>query len=71
MTNEVEKTLDWGALAPLRLRARGAADGLWAGAHRSIRRGSGVEFAGHRAYTTARFALHDRNALMRHGELFC
>lgn len=70
MTNAVAKTLDWGALAPLRLRARGAADGLWAGAHRSIRRGSGVEFAGHRAYLPGddlRFV--DRHALMRHGAL--
>lgn len=70
MTTAVGKTLDWGALAPLRLRARGAADGLWSGAHRSIRRGSGVEFAGHRAYLPGddlRFV--DRHALMRHGEL--
>jgi len=70
VTTDVGKTLDWGALAPLRLRARGAADGLWAGAHRSIRRGSGVEFAGHRAYLPGddlRFV--DRHALMRHGEL--
>ena len=70
MTAAVGKSLDWGALAPLRLRARGAADGLWSGAHRSIRRGSGVEFAGHRAYLPGddlRFV--DRHALMRHGEL--
>jgi uncharacterized protein (DUF58 family) len=70
VTTTVGQTLDWGALAPLRLRARGAADGLWAGAHRSIRRGSGVEFAGHRVYLPGddlRFV--DRHALMRHGEL--
>jgi uncharacterized protein (DUF58 family) len=61
-------SLDWGALAPLRLRARGAADGIWAGPHRSLRRGAGVEFAGYRAYVPGddlRFL--DRHALMRHG----
>lgn len=63
-----DRALDWGALAPLRLRARAAADGLWAGPHRSLRRGAGVEFAGYRAYTPGddlRFL--DRHALMRHG----
>jgi uncharacterized protein (DUF58 family) len=61
-------SLDWGALAPLRLRARGAAEGIWAGPHRSLRRGAGVEFAGYRAYLPGddlRFL--DRHALMRHG----
>jgi uncharacterized protein (DUF58 family) len=64
----VASSLDWGALAPLRLRARGAAEGLWAGPHRSLRRGAGVEFAGYRAYLPGddlRFL--DRHALMRHG----
>jgi uncharacterized protein (DUF58 family) len=63
-----DRELDWGALAPLRLRARGAADGLWAGPHRSLRRGAGVEFAGYREYSPGddlRFL--DRHALMRHG----
>jgi uncharacterized protein (DUF58 family) len=63
-------SLDWGALLPLRLRAQGAALGALSGAHRSLRRGSGVEFAGHRAYTPGddlRFL--DRHALMRHGTL--
>jgi len=63
-------SLDWGALLPLRLRAQGAAVGAMAGAHRSVRRGAGVEFAGHRAYTPGddlRFL--DRHALMRHGTL--
>ncbi len=62
--------LDWGALAPLRLRARGTALGALAGSHRSARRGAGVEFAGHRAYTPGddlRFL--DRHALVRHGAL--
>lgn len=63
-------SLDWGALLPLRLRAPGAALGALTGAHRSLRRGAGVEFAGHRAYTPGddlRFL--DRHALMRHGTL--
>jgi uncharacterized protein (DUF58 family) len=62
--------IDWGKLAPLRLRARIVAEGAWAGMHPSPRRGSGVEFGGHRAYTPGddlRFI--DRHALMRHGEL--
>lgn len=70
MTDAVRKALDWGALAPLRLRARTAAEGLFSGAHRSVRRGAGVEFAGHRAYLPGddlRFI--DRHALMRHGAL--
>lgn len=48
--NELKNALDWGELAPLHLRARLVADGLFAGAHRSVRRGAGVEFAGHRVY---------------------
>jgi uncharacterized protein (DUF58 family) len=63
-------SLDWGALLPLRLRAPGAALGALTGSHRSLRRGAGVEFAGHRAYTPGddlRFL--DRHALMRHGTL--
>jgi uncharacterized protein (DUF58 family) len=68
VNNRFDSALDWGALAPLRLRARGAADGLWAGPHRSLRRGAGVEFAGYREYSPGddlRFL--DRHALMRHG----
>ncbi|HEY3495104.1 MAG TPA: DUF58 domain-containing protein [Polyangiaceae bacterium] len=68
MTVPVRKALDWGALAPLRLRARTAAEGLFSGVHRSVRRGAGVEFAGHRAYLPGddlRFI--DRHAFMRHG----
>ncbi|MCC6899329.1 MAG: DUF58 domain-containing protein [Polyangiaceae bacterium] len=66
----LEQTLDWGELAPLRLTARSAADGVYAGGHRSQRRGAGVEFGGHRAYVPGddlRFI--DRHALMRHGRL--
>lgn len=68
MSTPIERELDWGALAPLRLRARGAAEGVWAGPHRSLRRGAGVEFAGYRSYVPGddlRFL--DRHALMRHG----
>jgi uncharacterized protein (DUF58 family) len=62
--------LDWGELAPLRLRARAAADGAWSGLHRSVRRGAGVEFAGHRAYVPGDdLRWLDRHALMRHGAL--
>ncbi|HEY2408509.1 MAG TPA: DUF58 domain-containing protein [Polyangiaceae bacterium] len=61
--------IDWGKLAPLRLHAQGVADGVYAGWHRSRRRGSGIEFGGHRAYVPGddlRFI--DRHALLRHGE---
>ena len=46
----LRSSIDWGRLAPLRLRARSIADGVYAGAHRSTRRGPGVEFGGHRPY---------------------
>ncbi len=64
------RAVDWGRLAPLRLRAKTVADGVYAGAHRSRRRGPGVEFGGHRAYVPGddlRFI--DRHALMRHDRL--
>jgi uncharacterized protein (DUF58 family) len=70
VTGDVRTRLDWGAFAPLRLRARAAAEGAWSGTHRSVRKGAGVEFAGHRAYVHGddlRFI--DRHALMRHGAL--
>ena len=63
-------TLDWGKLAPLRLRARAVAEGVYAGAHRSRKRGPGIEFGGHRSYVPGddlRFL--DRRATMRHGKL--
>jgi len=64
------EALDWGKLAPLRLRARSVADGLYAGGHRSPRRGAGVEFGGHRAYVPGDdLRWLDRRALMRHGRL--
>lgn len=66
----LEGLLDWGRLGPLRLRARNAADGIYAGSHRSPRRGPGVEFGGHRAYVPGDdLRWLDRHALMRHGRL--
>ena len=50
MSTGLHQALDWGKLAPLRLTARSIADGLYAGGHRSRRRGAGVEFGGHRSY---------------------
>jgi uncharacterized protein (DUF58 family) len=66
----LRSSLDWGAFAPLRLKARSLADGVYAGNHKSPRRGSGVEFGGHRAYTPGDDLRYiDRHALMRHGTL--
>lgn len=54
----------------LTLRARELAAGWAAGAHRAERKGSGVEFAGHRGYTPGDDLRHlDRHALLRHGRL--
>jgi uncharacterized protein (DUF58 family) len=67
---ELRRALDWGKLAPLRLHAKSVADGVYAGAHRSRRRGAGIEFGGQRSYVPGddlRFI--DRHALLRHGEL--
>jgi uncharacterized protein (DUF58 family) len=67
---ELRTALDWGRLAPLRLRARAVADGVYAGEHRSPRRGAGVEFGGHRDYVPGDdLRWLDRRALMRHGKL--
>jgi uncharacterized protein (DUF58 family) len=56
--------------APLRLKARSVADGVYAGSHKSPRRGTGVEFGGHRAYVPGDDLRYiDRHALMRHGDL--
>jgi uncharacterized protein (DUF58 family) len=66
----LREKLDWGAFAPLRIKARSLADGVYAGNHKSPRRGSGVEFGGHRAYTPGDDLRYiDRHALMRHGTL--
>lgn len=70
MKPETWQAIDWTKLAPLRLRARVVAEGAYAGLHASPRRGAGIEFGGHRAYTPGddlRFI--DRHALARHGEL--
>ncbi len=62
--------LDWGRIAPLRLRARAVAGGVFTGAHRSARRGAGVEFGGHRNYVPGDdLRWLDRHALMRHARL--
>lgn len=53
---------------PLRVRARRLAAGALGGNHRAERKGSGVEFAGHRPYTPGDDLRHlDRHALLRHG----
>jgi uncharacterized protein (DUF58 family) len=66
----VRRALDWGQIAPLRLRARLVAEGVYAGAHRSARRGAGVEFGGHRPYTPGDdLRWLDRRSLLRHDRL--
>jgi uncharacterized protein (DUF58 family) len=53
---------------PLRVRARRLAAGALGGNHRAERKGSGIEFAGHRPYTPGDDLRHlDRHALLRHG----
>ncbi len=62
--------LDWGEITPLRLKARVLAEGVYAGGHRSTRRGAGIEFGGHRPYVPGddlRFL--DRRSLLRHDKL--
>lgn len=62
--------IDWGSLAPLRLRARSISEGVWAGAHRSVRKGPGVEFGGNRPYVPGDdLRWLDRRALLRHDRL--
>jgi uncharacterized protein (DUF58 family) len=66
----LRRALDWGKLAPLRLQARTVADGVYAGRHRSPRRGGGVEFGGHRSYVPGDdLRWLDHRAFMRHGRL--
>lgn len=66
----IRRSLDWGSLAPLRLRARLVAEGVYAGAHRSARRGAGVEFGGHRPYVPGDdLRWLDRRSLLRHDHL--
>ena len=67
---EFSKQLDWAALGRLRLQARRVADGAWVGMHQSRRRGSGLEFAGHRSYVPGDdLRWLDQRALMRHDRL--
>jgi uncharacterized protein (DUF58 family) len=66
----VRSALDWGGLAPLRLRSRLVAEGVYAGGHRSARRGAGVEFGGHREYAPGDdLRWLDRRSLLRHERL--
>jgi len=66
----LRRAIDWGSLAPLRIRARLVAEGVYAGAHRSARKGAGVEFGGHRAYTPGDDLRHlDVRSLLRHDHL--
>lgn len=52
----------------LRFRARRLAEGANLGMHRAERKGSGVEFLGHRPYSPGDDLRHlDRHALLRHG----
>jgi uncharacterized protein (DUF58 family) len=67
---DIRRAIDWGSLAPLRIRARMVAEGVYAGAHRSARKGAGVEFGGHRAYTPGDDLRHlDVRSLLRHDHL--
>src|SRR5262245_26757930 len=66
----LRSAIDWGKLAPLRLRSRLVAEGVFAGGHRSARRGAGVEFGGHRSYTPGDdLRWLDRRSLLRHDRL--
>lgn len=66
----MREALDWGSLAPLRLRSRAAAEGAYAGAHRSARKGAGIEFGGHRQYVPGDdLRWLDRHSLLRHDRL--
>ena len=70
MNTEIRGALDWGLLAPLHLTARTVADGVYAGIHRSPKRGAGIEFGGHRNYVPGDdLRWLDRHALMRHTRL--
>lgn len=67
---DIRRALDWGTLGPLRIRARVVAEGVYAGAHRSARKGAGVEFGGHRAYTPGDDLRYlDVRSLLRHNHL--
>jgi uncharacterized protein (DUF58 family) len=62
--------IDWSRLALLRLHARHVAEGVYAGRHRSARRGAGVEFGGYREYAPGDdLRWLDRRSLLRHDRL--
>jgi uncharacterized protein (DUF58 family) len=66
----LRRAIDWGELAPLRLRARMVAEGVYAGMHRSARRGAGVEFGGYREYVAGDdLRWLDRRSMLRHERL--
>lgn len=66
----IRRAIDWGDLAPLRLRAREVAEGAYAGLHRSTQRGAGVEFGGYREYMPGDdLRWLDRRSLLRHERL--
>jgi uncharacterized protein (DUF58 family) len=66
----IRRAIDWGELAPLRLRAREVAEGVYAGMHRSARRGAGVEFGSYREYVPGDdLRWLDRRSLLRHDRL--
>jgi uncharacterized protein (DUF58 family) len=68
--NAIRSAIDWGELAPLRLRARQVAEGAYAGVHRSALRGAGVEFGGYREYVPGDdLRWLDRRSLLRHDRL--
>jgi uncharacterized protein (DUF58 family) len=68
--NPIRNAIDWGELAPLRLRARQVAEGVYAGVHRSALRGAGVEFGGYREYVPGDdLRWLDRRSLLRHDRL--
>lgn len=70
MAAALRTALDWGKLGPLRLRARVVAEGVWAGAHRSARKGAGIEFGGHREYSPGDdLRWLDRRSLLLHDRL--
>lgn len=62
--------IDWGELVPLRIKARAVAEGVYAGMHRSVRKGAGIEFGGQRPYVPGDdLRFFDRRALLRHDRL--
>ncbi|MGA2448883.1 MAG: DUF58 domain-containing protein [Polyangiaceae bacterium] len=66
----IGRALDWSALAILKIRAREVAEGVFAGSHRSARRGAGVEFGGFREYVRGDdLRWLDRRSLLRHERL--